>query len=205
MARTHSNGGERSAIEMLLQDHKRVQKLFKDFEKIDRGDEEAVRELVETACLELQIHSMLEEELFYPAVRAQAQGESEDLLNEAEVEHEAADDLIARLHELEPDDAMYCAYFSVLAEYVKHHVREEEHELFPKVAQMKLDLQKLGEDMRLRREELFAEMERQDEESDEGEVAQRGLAQPGEVPTPEPEEEELEDEQEQIDISRTRH
>ena len=203
MARTQSNGGERSAIEMLLQDHKRVHKLFKDFEKIDRGDEEAVRELVETACLELQIHSMLEEEIFYPAVRAQAQGESEDLLNEAEVEHEAADDLIARLHELDPDDAMYCAYFSVLAEYVKHHVRQEEHELFPKLAPMKLDLQKLGEDMRLRREELFAEMEREDDESEE---AQRGLsAQPGEVPTPEPEDEELEDEQEQIDISRTRH
>ena len=203
MARTQSNGGERSAIDMLLQDHKRVQKLFKDFEKVDRGDEDAVRELVETTCLELQIHSMLEEEIFYPAVRAQAQADSEELLNEAEVEHEAADDLIAKLHELEPDDAMYCAYFSVLAEYVKHHVREEEHELFPRVAQMKLDLQKLGEDMRLRREELFAEMEREDDESEE---AQHGLsAQPGEVPTQEPEDEELEDEQEQIDISRTRH
>lgn len=203
MAKAHSSAGERTATELLMQDHKRVQKLFRDFEKIDRADEETVRELVETACLELQIHSMLEEEIFYPAVRVQAQGESEDLLNEAEVEHETADDLIARLHELEPDDPMYCAYFSVLAEYVKHHIREEEHELFPKVAQMKLDLQKLGEDMRLRREELFAEMERED---DEGGETQRGLsAQPGEVPTPEPEEEELEDEQEQIDISRTRH
>jgi iron-sulfur cluster repair protein YtfE (RIC family) len=202
MARTQRSA-EPSAIDMLAQDHKRVQKLFKDFEKVDRGDEEAVRELVETACLELQIHSMLEEELFYPAVRAQAEGASEDLLNEAEIEHEAADDLIARLHELEPDDAMYCAYFHVLSEYVKHHIREEEHELFPHVAKMKLDLAKLGEDMRLRREELFAEMERAD---DEGEESQRALtAQPGEVPTPEPEDEELEDEQEQIDISRTRH
>ena len=205
MARTRGNGGEGSAVDMLLQDHKRVQKLFKDFEKVDRTDEEAVRELVETACLELQIHSMLEEEIFYPAVRAQADGESEDVLNEAEIEHEAADDLIAKLHELEADDPMYCAYFSVLAEYVKHHIREEEHDLFARVAKMKLDLQQLGEDMRLRREELFAEMERADDEG-EGEDAQHGLAaQPGEVPTPEPEDEELEEEQEQIDISRTRH
>src|SRR5688500_17873811 len=204
MARTQGNGGgEGSAIEMLLQDHKRVQKLFKDFEKVDRADEEAVRDLVETACLEVQIHSMLEEEIFYPAVRAHAQGASEDFLNEAEVEHEAADDLIARLHELEPDDPMYCAYFNVLAKFVRHHVKEEEHELFPKVEKMKLDLKQLGEDMRLLREELFAEMEREDEESEE---TQRGLSvQPGEVPTPEPEDEELEDEQEQIDISRTRH
>lgn len=199
------NGGEHSAIDMLLQDHKRVQKLAKDFEKVDRADEEAVRELVETACLELQIHSMLEEEIFYPAVRAQAEGSDEDLLNEAEIEHEAADDLIAKLHELEADDPMYCAYFSVLAEYVKHHIRKEEHELFPRVAKMKLDLKQLGEDMRLRREELFAEMERADDEG-EAEEAEHGLsAQPGEVPTPEPEDEELEEEQEQIDISRTRH
>ena len=133
MAKTQS-GGERSAIEMLMQDHKRVQKLFKDFEKVDRDDEEAVRELVETACLELQIHSMLEEEIFYPAVRAQTEDpEQEDLLNEAEVEHEAADDLIAKLHELEADDPMYCAYFAVLAEYVRHHIKEEEQELFPAV------------------------------------------------------------------------
>jgi hemerythrin superfamily protein len=203
MARTQGNDGERSAIEMLLQDHKRAQKLFKDFEKIDRADEEAVRDLVETACLEVQIHSMLEEEIFYPAVRAHAEGSSEDFLNEAEVEHEAVDDLIARLHELDPDDPMYCAYFSVLTKFVKHHIKEEEHELFPRVETMKLDLKQIGEDMRLRREELFAEMEREDDESEE---AARGLsAQPGEVPTPEPEDEELEDEQEQIDISRTRH
>src|SRR4051812_40833704 len=81
MARTQGSGGERSAIEMLTQDHKRVQKLFKDFEKVDRADEDAVRELVETACLELQIHAMLEEEIFYPAVRAQPQGAIEDFLN----------------------------------------------------------------------------------------------------------------------------
>src|SRR5918993_3346812 len=155
MAKTPASGGERNAIDLLTQDHKRVQKLFKDFEKVDRTDEEAVRELVETACLELQIHSMLEEEIFYPAVRAQSSGqEQEDLLNEAEVEHETVDELIAKLHDLEADDPMYCAYFTVLAEYVKHHIKEEEHALFPKVEELDLDLSQLGEDMRLRREEL---------------------------------------------------
>jgi len=203
MARTSSSGGERTATEMLMQDHKRVQKLFKDFEKVDRDDEEAVRELVETACLELQIHSMLEEEIFYPAVRAQANGqEQEDLLNEAEVEHETVDELIAKLHELEPDDPMYCAYFTVLSEYVKHHVKEEEQSLFPAAEGMKdLDLKQLAEDMRLRREELFAEMERSEEEA-AAEAAPDNLD--DKVGDPE-DDEELEDEQEQIDISRTRH
>lgn len=203
MARTSSSGGERTATEMLIQDHKRVQKLFKDFEKVDRDDEEAVRELVETACLELQIHSMLEEEIFYPAVRAQANGqEQEDLLNEAEVEHETVDELIAKLHELEPDDAMYCAYFSVLSEYVKHHVKEEEQTLFPLAEGMKdLDLKQLAEDMRLRREELFAEMERNEDEAASAELPDNLDDKVGE---PE-DDEELEDEQEQIDISRTRH
>ena len=185
-----------------MQDHKRVQKLFKDFEKVDRDDEEAVRELVETACLELQIHSMLEEEIFYPAVRAQAATQAhEDLLNEAEVEHESVDELIAKLHDLEPDDPMYCAYFSVLAEYVKHHVKEEEGVLFPAAEKMpELDLKQLAEDMRLRREELFAEMERSEEED----AAADAAAEPDDS-VPEADDDELEDEQEQLDISRTRH
>src|SRR5688572_16351304 len=137
MAKT-PGGGERTATEMLMQDHRRVQKLFKDFDKVDRDDSEAVRELVETACLELQIHSMLEEEIFYPAVRAQSSGqEQEDLLNEAEVEHETVDELIAKLHDLEADDPMYCAYFAVMMEYVKHHVKEEEQKLFEQVESMK--------------------------------------------------------------------
>src|SRR5919107_725690 len=99
MVRNQTGGGDRSAIDLLTQDHKRVQKLFKDFEKVDRDEAETVRELVETACLELQIHSMLEEEIFYPAVRAQVDDqEQEDLLNQAEVEHETVDELIAKLH-----------------------------------------------------------------------------------------------------------
>jgi hemerythrin-like domain-containing protein len=207
MAGNEKGAGERSAIDLLAQDHKRVQKLFKDFEKVDRDDSDAVRELVETACLELQIHSMLEEEIFYPAVRAQVSDRpEEDLLNEAEVEHETVDELIAKLHALEPEDPMYSAYFTVLSEYVKHHVKEEEQELFPAVRDMSaLDLDQLGEDMRLRREELFAEMERGDDEAEEGRELEGSAGSDDDDVAEADGEEELEDEQEQIDISRTRH
>lgn len=203
MAKPQGGGKERGATEMLMQDHKRVQKLFRDFEKVDRSDHEALLELVETACLELQIHSMLEEEIFYPALRVHAgTQEQEDLLNEAEIEHESADELIAKLHELEPDDPMYCAYFNVLAEYVRHHVKEEEQKLFAFAEGIQaLDLAQLAEDMRLRREELFAEMERSEEEDSGAEASADGE----DETFAEADDDELEDEQEQIEISRTRH
>lgn len=192
----------RNAIDLLMDDHKRVNKLFDDFEDVDREDMEAVQELVETACIELQIHSILEEEIFYPAVRSQLDDddqENDDLLNEAQVEHESADELIAKLQELEPDDSMYAACFTVLSEYVKHHVKEEETRLFPKAREMNLDLKQLGEDMRLRREELFAEMEADDSDSDLEATAEETSNVSADA------DEESEDEQERIDAPRTRH
>jgi hemerythrin superfamily protein len=196
----------RDAIDLLMDDHKRVDKLFGDFEKVDREDPDAVQELVEIACMELQIHSILEEEIFYPAVRAEVADDDrdgQDMLNEAEVEHEMVDELIAKLQELEPDDAMYAAYFTVLAEYVKHHVKEEETELFPQVRSMSLDLQQLAEDMRLRREELFAEMEAGDEGDADTEA--EPAAELDEDALESIDEDETEDAQEQVNVSRTRH
>ena len=205
MAGTQS-GEARDAIDLLTDDHERVQRIFRDFESVDREDAEALQELVETACMELQIHSILEEEIFYPAVRAQVDEDDRDtpdLLNEAEVEHETVDDLIAKLQELEPDDAMYAAYFKVLSEYVKHHIREEEQELFPEVKRMDIDLQQLGEDMRTRRDELFAEMEANDTEDAAGAEEVEDF---DEDATSDTDDEETEDAQEQIiGTSRTRH
>lgn len=203
MARTQTGGESRDAIDLLTDDHKRVQKIFDDFESADRDDAEAVQELVETACMELQLHSMLEEEIFYPAVRGRIDEDdqdAQDLLNEAEVEHETVDDLVAKLQELEPDDAMYAAYFRVLMKLVSQHVNEEENELFPEVRSMDLDLKQLGEDMHTRREELFAEMEADDEaaETDDAETIDDDTVS-SEL------DEETEDAEEQIDISRTRH
>jgi hemerythrin-like domain-containing protein len=205
MARTQ-NGAERNAIDMLIDDHKRVQKLFKDFEKVDRDDPERVSELVEMTCMELQIHSMLEEELFYPAVRAELSSDDMDeRLNRAEVEHEAADELIAKLQELSPDDPMYFAYFAVLGDYVRHHIRDEEKEVFPEATKAAgLDLQKLGEDMRQRRDELFAEIESGDDE-DEPEEDEEDAMSDGDIADSPDDSEELEDEQEALDPRRTRH
>jgi hemerythrin superfamily protein len=209
---TNGQTGEtRDAIDLLMDDHKRVEKLFGDFAGIDREDADAVQELVEITCMELQIHSILEEEIFYPAVRAETPGgdrDGQDALNEAEVEHEMVDELIARLQELEPDDAMYAAYFSVLAEYVKLHVKEEETGLFPQVRAMSLDLAQLAENMRVRREELFAEMEAGDEGEDDGEDDDTDTEPGAELDDDAIEsvdEDETEDAQEQVNVSRTRH
>ena len=144
------------AIEMLKADHAKVEKAFKEFEKMDRSDTETCREAVRSVCEDLKVHTTLEEEIFYPAVREAI--EDEDLLNEAAVEHETAKMLIEQLENMEPDDPNYFATFIVLGEYVMHHVKEEEGEMFPQARKAKaLDVDELGERMRARKEELTAE------------------------------------------------
>ena len=146
------------AIDLLKQDHDRVEKAFKEFEKMDRQDGEACRRLIERVCEELTVHTTLEEEIFYPAVREAI--DDEDIMNEAAVEHETAKMLIEQLENMEADDPNYHATFTVLGEYVMHHVKEEEGEMFPQAKKAKeLDLEALGERMKARKEELIAEME----------------------------------------------
>lgn len=159
------------AIDILVGDHRRVSKLFKEFEQIKDGDDlEACMEIIESACAELKIHSMLELEIFYPALRGHADEEIEDLLNEADVEHESVELLIEKLADLDPSDPMYAANFTVLAEYVEHHVEEEEKELFPKVRKMEdLDLEELGAEMQARKDELLDQIGELDDEEDEDE------------------------------------
>ena len=147
------------AIEMLKEDHAKVQKAFKEFEKLDREDSETMKQMVQSVCEDLKVHATLEEEIFYPAVREAI--EDEDIMNEASVEHETAKMLIEQLENMEPDDPNYYATFTVLGEYVMHHVKEEEGEMFPEAKKAKaLDLDELGERMRARKEELTSEMEK---------------------------------------------
>ena len=117
------------AIDILKQDHEKVEKAFRQFEKMDRGDAQACRQLIQSVCEDLKVHTMLEEEMFYPAVRAAI--DDEDLMNEAAVEHQAAEGLIEQLENMDTEDPNYFATFTVLGEYVRHHIKEEQGEMFP--------------------------------------------------------------------------
>ena len=145
------------AIDLLKQDHERVEKAFKEFEKLDRQDTEACRRLIGGVCEALTAHTTLEEEIFYPAVREAI--DDEDLMNEAAVEHETARMLIEQLQNMGPDDPNYFATFTVLGEYVRHHIKEEQNEMFPAARKSGIDLAALGERLRARRDELPAQEE----------------------------------------------
>lgn len=140
------------AIDLLKQDHDKVERAFKQFEKMDRHDADACRRLIRSVCEDLKVHTALEEEVFYPALRQAI--DDQNLLNEAAVEHETAKMLIEQLDNMAADDPSYYATFTVLGEYVRHHVKEEQGEMFPEAKKSKLDLAALGERMRSRKDEL---------------------------------------------------
>ena len=138
------------AIALLEADHREVAGLFDAFENA-RGDGRK-RELAQAICAALKVHARLEEELFYPAAAAAI--EDTDLLDEAQVEHASAKDLIAQIEAGAPGEPLFDAKVMVLGEYVHHHVAEEEGEIFPDCRAAGLDLVALGERMALRKQEL---------------------------------------------------
>lgn len=159
------------ALHILMEDHKKVSDMFDEFEQMKKAgstDDEAKQVLVEAACAELTIHAQVEEELFYPMAREAI--DDMDLLDEAEVEHATARQLISELSTMQPDDDLYDAKFTVLGEYVKHHVEEEEKQLFPKIKKAEIDLVELGEEIRERklelRDELGVAVEDEEDEED---------------------------------------
>ncbi|GGI18362.1 hemerythrin domain-containing protein [Oxalicibacterium faecigallinarum] len=142
------------AVDMLIEDHEKVKKLFKEFEKLAKKDDtEGKVEVAQKICEELTIHAQIEEEIFYPAAREAIN--DDDMLNEAEVEHATAKDLIEQISGMSGDDEMYDAKVKVLSEYINHHVEEEEGEMFKKVRKSKLDLDELAVQMMERKEELM--------------------------------------------------
>ncbi len=152
-----SSSSHEDAVSLLTDDHKKVKKLFKTYEQASKKDDvEGKVEIAHKIFEELTIHTMLEEEIFYPAARAAIK--DDDLLNEATVEHDTAKDLIAQLEGMDGDDPMYDAKMTVLSEYIDHHVEEEETEMFPKAKKSKMDLDDLGAQMVERKEELIAEI-----------------------------------------------
>lgn len=138
------------AIAMLEADHREVERLFEGFE---RADGDAVkRDLAIAICVALKVHARLEEELFYPA--AYKVLDDKNLIDEAQVEHASAKDLIAQIEAGAPGEAFFEARVKVLAEYIAHHVAEEEEEIFPKCRKSAMDLNRLGAIMALRKQEL---------------------------------------------------
>ena len=137
------------AVAMLKEDHDRVQSLFDHFEAT-KG-RATKRKIVREAIMELKIHAAIEEELFYPAVRKAV---GKELMHEADEEHHVAKLLIAELDAMDGSESHFDAKFLVLAENVRHHIKEEENEMLPKARTAKLDFQTLAEKMQRRKERL---------------------------------------------------
>jgi hemerythrin superfamily protein len=140
------------AVAMLKADHKKVSELFEQFEKSRAAT--VKKKLVAQICLELSVHTTLEEEIFYPAVKTALK--DHELVPEANVEHASVKDLIAQVEGVEPDGEVYDARVKVMGEFVKHHVKEEQNEMFPKAREAKLDMKALGAQMAARKAELMA-------------------------------------------------
>jgi hemerythrin superfamily protein len=140
------------AIALLKDDHQRVKGMFERFERT-RGDAQKER-LAGQICDELKVHAQIEEEIFYPAVREAI--DDDDLMNEAQVEHNSAKELIAQIEASSPSDERYDALVKVLGEYVLHHVKEEEREMFKQARGAELDLADLGEQLRERKRVLVS-------------------------------------------------
>jgi hemerythrin-like domain-containing protein len=137
------------AIEMLLEDHHKVKNLFEEFKHAE--EKKAKEQIVENTLRELEVHAALEEEIFYPA--AEKQVDEKESIDEAREEHHVVKLLIGELRKMTAGEERYDAKYTVLAESVKHHIEEEESELFPKL-EGKLDVEELGAEMETRKQEL---------------------------------------------------
>ncbi len=142
------------AIALLKADHKEVAEMLEKFETARSTKEKLAQQI----CMALTVHAQIEEEIFYPAAREALGDEGKDLLDEAKVEHNSLKELIGQIEGSSPDDDLFEAHVKVLGEYVKHHVKEEEGELFPKLRKSDIDLVEVGEQLAARKKELMLQM-----------------------------------------------
>jgi hemerythrin superfamily protein len=142
------------AIKLLKDDHKEVKTYFKQYETLE--DEAEKEALAEKICKALTVHAQIEEEIFYPAAREAI--DDDDLLDEAEVEHASAKQLIAEIQAMQASDRLFDAKVTVLGEYIDHHVKEEENEMFPESRESDLDLKALGVQLAQRKAELMKQV-----------------------------------------------
>ncbi|UXI66495.1 hemerythrin domain-containing protein [Tahibacter amnicola] len=149
-----SSKSETHAVNLLKRDHRLVEDLFRQWEEAPNNG--AAAKLVSQICQALVIHAEVEETVFYPRVLNALDKEDAELIREAAVEHGTLKGLISLLNGASPNEPMFCAQVSVLQEYVKHHVQEEEHELFPAAERTDLDLEALGVEMSALKRQLEA-------------------------------------------------
>lgn len=140
-------------LAMLKEDHKKVKGLFGEYKEATARKQQ---EIAATVIHELDIQAALEDELIYPAIREGI--DADDLMNEATEEHHLMHVLLKELKQLESDDEVFKAKFTVLGEVVKHHVTEEEGEMFPKAQKADIDWEELGAEVEHRKEQLIAKM-----------------------------------------------
>jgi hypothetical protein len=157
--RLAATGRDPAAIQLLKQDHRTVEDLFEEFEEAKRAADK--RSIAREICMELTIHAMIEEEIFYPAVKDVV---DEEIYGEAHVEHDGAKVLIAEIMASDPSDEFFDARVKVLSEMIKHHVKEEEQRegMFAQVKSKgkRLDLDDLAERLETRKEDLKRLMQR---------------------------------------------
>jgi len=150
--------GEVNAIDLLKQDHDDVDALFKEYQTLVDGDGDAAdrRSLSTRICGLLAVRAMIEEEIFYPAARAA--GVDVDLLDEAQIEHGSAKELIAQIGAARAAEQLYDARVKVLGEYIRHHVKDEEGELFPACRKSDMDMMQIGARLQKRKDQLMEKL-----------------------------------------------
>jgi hypothetical protein len=155
-ARKNGKADFKTAIDLLKADHRKVEELFAAYEKASGTSRK--QKLAEQICMELSIHTMLEEEIFYPSLRGEA---DDDMLDQAQVEHDGAKTLIAELMAGNPDDDFFDAKVKVLSEEIKHHVKEEEQRdgIFAQAKASDVDLDAMLEQLKARKQELKEQLE----------------------------------------------
>jgi len=181
MARAKKSSGDKQlAIELLTADHRKVEDLFEQYESAKEDEDEGRTEIAERICKELTVHAQLEEEIFYPWLKENLDEDDMEMVEEAYVEHASAKDLIAQIEGAGEADAEYDAKVKVLSEYIKHHVKEEENEIFVACSDKKEELDELGQEMAARKPELAEEAGLMEDESSEGAMSGgRGKSQGG--------------------------
>ena len=149
-----TNTDFKDAIALLKADHREVEKSLARFEKMAEGDYNKKKELADHICDELLVHMAVEEEILYPAIKANVKG-AEEIVNEGVVEHAGAKDLIKQIKSMKGDEELFDTKVMVLAEQIEHHIKEEDDEMFPKVQKSKLDIITLGKEIAQRKSSLL--------------------------------------------------